>query len=211
MKTRKYIKDWFFNAGIIGFLRILEKNEDEFATIKENYIEFETEKLKNFANYYFNYFFQRYNVAQKTEERIEKSFQKIKYNIEIETTDKVENKNIQEKIKVEKKYSKQILKTQMDKIKKIDDEVYKEMLQNYEAIDNIKQKEDSKKLEEIENNLKEILNKDHINKRLTMNLFKSILRPSYFGRQSFLNELKAALSYEEQQELMYKDYVSNII
>lgn len=211
MKTRIYLKDWFFNAGIIGFLRILEKNEDEFATIKENYIEFETEKLKNFASYYFNYFFQRYNVAKKTQERIEKSFQKIKYNIEIETTDKVENKNIQEKIKVEKKYSKQILKTQMDKIKKIDDEVYKEMLQNYEAIDNIKQKEDSKKLEEIENNLKEILNKDHINKRLTMNLFKSILSKSYFGQPSFLNVVKTALSYEEQQEVMYKDYISNIL
>lgn len=211
MKTRIYLKDWFFNAGIIGFLRILEKNEDEFATIKENYIEFETEKLKNFASYYFNYFFQRYNVAKKTQERIEKSFQKIKYNIEIETTDKLENKSIQEKIKVEKKYSKQILKTQMDKIKKIDDEVYKEMLQNYEAIDHIKQKKDSKKLEEIENNLKEILNKDHINKRLTMNLFKSILSKSYFGQPSFLNVVKTALSYEEQQEVMHKDYISNII
>ena len=99
----------------------------------------------------------------------------------------------------------------MDKIKKIDDEVYKEMLQNYEAIDHIKQKKDSKKLEEIENNLKEILNKDHINKRLTMNLFKSILSKSYFGQPSFLNVVKTALSYEEQQEVMYKDYISNII
>ena len=50
MKTRIYLKDWFYNAGIIGFLRIIEANQDEFATIKENYIEFETEKLKNFAN-----------------------------------------------------------------------------------------------------------------------------------------------------------------
>ena len=58
---------------------------------------------------------------------------------------------------------------------------------------------------------KEILNKDHINKRLTMNLFKSILSKSYFGQPSFLNVVKTALSYEEQQEVMYKDYISNII
>lgn len=211
MKTRIYLKDWFYNAGIIGFLRILEANQDEFAIIKENYIEFETEKLKNFANYYFNYFFERYNVAKKTEERIEKSFRKIKNDIEIETTDKTENKNRQERIKSEKKYSKQILKTQIDKIKKIDEEIYKKMLQNYENIDIIKQKEDLEKLEEIEKNLKEMLYKDHINKRLTMNLFKSILSKTYFGQPSFLNVVKTALSYEEQQEVMYKDYISNII
>lgn len=211
MKTRIYLSDWFYNAGLVGFLRIIEANQDKFATIKENYIEFETEKLKNFANYYFKYFFERYNVAKKTEERIEKSFQKIKNNIEIETTDKLENKKIQEKIKTEKKYSKQILKTQMDKIKKIDEIVYEKMLQNYEIIDTIKQKEDFEKLERIEKTFKELLNKDQINKRLTMNLFKSILSKTYFGQPSFLNVVKTSLCYEEQQEVMYKDYISNII
>ena len=211
MKTKIYLKDWYFNAGLIGFLRILKENQDEFATIKENYIEFETKNLKNFPNYYFNYFFVKYNVAKKTEERIEKSFQRIKENIAIETIDKEENKKIQEKIKAEKKYSKQILKTQMDKIKKIDELLYEQMLQNYEAIDGIKQKEDIGKLEEIEHHFKEILNKDLINKRLTMNLFKSILSKSYFGQPSFLNVVNTALSYEEQQEVMYKDYISNII
>ena len=211
MKTKIYLKDWYFNAGLIGFLRILKENQDEFATIKENYIEFETKNLKNFANYYFNYFFVKYNVAKKTEERIEKSFHRIKENIAIETTDKEENKKIQEKIKAEKKYSKQILKTQMDKIKKIDELIYEQMLQNYEAIDDIKQKEDIDKLEEIEHHFKEILNQDLINKRLTMNSFKSVLSKSYFGQPSFLNVVNTALSYEEQQELMHKDYISNII
>ena len=211
VKTRIYLSEWFYNAGLVGFLRIIEANQDKFATIKENYIEFETEKLKNFANYYFKYFFERYNVAKKTEERIEKSFQKIKNNIEIETTDKIENKKIQEKIKTEKKYSKQILKTQMDKIKKIDEIVYEKMLQNYEIIDTIKQKEDFEKLEGIEKNFKELLNEDQINKRLTMNLFKSILSKTYFGQPSFFNVVKTSLSYEEQQEVMYKDYISNII
>ena len=34
--------------GIVGFLRILESNEDEFAIRKNNYIEFDTEDLRDF-------------------------------------------------------------------------------------------------------------------------------------------------------------------
>lgn len=44
-----------------------------------------------------------------------------------------------------------------------------------------------------------------------MNLFKSILGNTYFGQKSFLNVIKSALSYDEQQNLMYKDYISNIV
>ena len=42
MKIKVYLNDWFYNAGIVGFLRILEDNEDEFAIRKNNYIEFDT-------------------------------------------------------------------------------------------------------------------------------------------------------------------------
>ena len=48
--------------GIVGFLRILEVNEDNFAIKKKNYIEFDTENLRNFHKYYFNYFFKKYNL-----------------------------------------------------------------------------------------------------------------------------------------------------
>ena len=61
MKIKVYLNDWFYNAGIVGFLRILEDNEDEFAIRKNNYIEFDTESLRNFHKYYFNYFFKKYN------------------------------------------------------------------------------------------------------------------------------------------------------
>ena len=47
MKTKIYLNDWFFNAGIVGFLRILKHNNDNFAEINENYIEFDTANLKN--------------------------------------------------------------------------------------------------------------------------------------------------------------------
>ena len=211
MKTRIYLKEWFYNAGIIGFLRILKHNEDEFATIKQNYIEFETENLRNFHKYYFQYFFDIYNVAERTKQRIEKSFNKISNYIEKEPQDKTEEKQIQERIKNEKRYIKLIIKTQLDKIKKVDEKIHQEMSEAYSKIDSIKTKEDIENLKEIQNILNKGMETEIINKRLTMNLFKSILSKNYFGQPSFLNVVKSALNFEEQQEIMYKDYISNIV
>ena len=211
MKTKIYLNDWFFNSGIVGFLRILEHNEDNFAEINENYITFETEKLKNFHKYYFKFFFDKYNIGKKTKERIEKSFEIIKAEINKETDNKQEQKQIQEKLKAEKKYIKQIIKTQLDKIKKYETNTYENILNEYNKIDKIKEKEDIDELDKIKEKIIEEIQKDSINKRLTLNLFKSILSKGYFGQQSFLNVVKNSLIFEEQEELMYKDYISNII
>ena len=56
MKTKIYLNDWFYNCGIVGFLKILEHNENQFATKKNNYIEIDTENLRDFNKYYFKYF-----------------------------------------------------------------------------------------------------------------------------------------------------------
>lgn len=209
MKTKIYLKEWFFNAGMVGFLRILEHNENQFATIKDNYIEFDTKELLNFHKYYFKYFFDIYNISNKTKPKIEKSFNKI--NNLILNEESKEEKEIKEKIKNEKKYIKLIIKTQLDKIKKIDEQTYKKMLEAYNEIDSINTKENVKRLQEIRNILEKELEKDNINKRLTMNLFKSILNTNYYGQVSFLNISKGGLSFEEQQKIMYRDYISNII
>lgn len=211
MQTKIYLGDWFFNSGIVGFLRILKHNNDNFAQIKENYITFDTKDLKNFHKYYFNYFFDKYNVGIKTSDRINQSFDKIENNLNNETSDKTENKKIQDRIKMEKKYIKTIIKTQLDKIKKIDEEVYQKISNEYNQIDEIKEKEDVNKLNEIKEIIVSELQKDNINKKLTINLFKSILYNIYFGQMSFLNHMHTKLSYEEQENLMYRDYISNII
>lgn len=207
MKTKIYLNEWFINTGIVGFIRILDHNKDNFLTMKDNYIEFDTENLKNFHKYYFNYFFDKYNVAERLENRIEASFGKIKAYLEDESG----KKEIQEKIKSEKKYIKQSLKSQLDKIKKIDETIYEEVLEAYNEFDKIKGKEDILKLEELKQCFIQSFKEEHINKKVTSNLFKSILSNSYFGQPSFLNVVKSALSYEEQQQLMYKDYISNIV
>ena len=211
MKTTIYLNDWFYNCGIVGFLRILEYNQDNFAEIHENYICFETNKLKNFHKYYFKYFFDRYNIGQKTKERIEKSFDIIENCLKKESEDKQEYKNTQETLKAEKKHIKDIIKKQLDKIKKYDETTYKNMLDEYNKIDKLKTSEDIEEIGNIKDTLITEILKDKINKRLTLNLFRSILSKGYFGQQSFLNVVKNALTFEEQEEIMYKDYISNII
>lgn len=208
MKTKIYTREWFYNAGIIGFLRILEHNQKDFVTIGENYIEFDTKHLKDFAQDYFQYFFDIYNVAKKTTERIETSFCKIENYLEEANHNEKDSKEIQKKIKAEKKYIRAILKSQLDKIKKIDEEIYDVMQQQYEQIEQANTKQELENIKEI---LKKEIEKPKINERITMNLFKSILSKNYFGQPSFLNVVKTSLSYQEQQDVMYKDYISNII
>ena len=211
LNTTIYLNDWFYNSGIVGFLRILAYNHDNFAEINENYITFETKKLKNFHKYFFKYFFDKYNVGLKTTERINNSFEKIENYLRIETLDKQEIKKLQENIKTEKKHVKDIIKKQLDKIKKYEDTTYTNILNEYNKIDKIQTKEDIEKIKHIKEIIAEEVQKESINKRLTLNLFKSILSKNYFGQQSFLNVVKNALTFEEQEEIMYKDYISNII
>lgn len=208
LKIKVYLNDWFFNAGIVGFLRILEDNEDEFAIKRNNYIEFDTEDLRNFHKYYFNYFFKKYNVAESVKIRTERLFEYLENNIEVVCEDKDKEKERKEKIKSNKKYIKDTIKKQLDKIKKIDETTYEEMKEQYERIDKSSTKQE---IIEIKEKLISNIEKDNINKRITLNLFKSILSNTYYGQPSFLNVIKTSLSYEEQQELMYKDYVSNIV
>ncbi len=208
MKIKVYLNDWFYNAGIVGFLRILEANDDEFAIKRNNYIEFDTESLRKFHKYYFRYFFQKYNVAENVENRTKNSFDYLENNIEVILENKDKEKERKDKIKSNKKYIKDTIKKQLDKIKKIDENTYEEMKEQYERIEKSSTKQE---IIEIKEKLISDIEKDNINKRLTLNLFKSILSNTYYGQPSFLNVIKTSISYEGQQELMYRDYVSNIV
>lgn len=209
MKIKVYLNEWFINAGIVGFMNIMKENNSNSIREQDNYIEFETEELRDFHKYYFEYFFNIYNIAAKMENRMDNSFKQIRQLLMSVEEDK--NKQKQEKIKSVKKYIKLVIKGQLDKIKKVDEDIYNEMFELYSRIDEVKEKEDISKLDDIFTGLNTNFYKEKINKRLTMNLFKSILSKSYFGQPSFLNVVKSALSYEEQCQLMYKDYISNIV
>lgn len=203
MKIKLYLKDWMYNCGLVGFLRILKHNEDNFALMKENYLEFDSENLRCFSEYYFKYFFDKNNIAQKLKERTNSSFEYLENYMEIEN-DKV----IKEKIKSTKKYIKDSIKREMDKIKKIDETIYNNIKVQYDNIDKEITVQGIRDIREI---IFQNIEIEFINKKISLNSFKSKLSNTYFGQVSFLNVVKNSLSYEEQQDLMYKDYVSNIV
>lgn len=211
MKTKLELNDWFYNAGLIGFLRIMEKYQKDAIVIQDNYIEFDINSLKEFHQYYFQYLFEIYDIAKTMEKRMDESFNRMKQYLEIQSKDKKELNETKERLKKEKKYIKDSIKKQMDKIKKFDQKTENEISEEYNKIDAIKEKEQIEELESIFNKIEQCLYKDHINKKLTTNLFKSILSNKYFGQPSFLNVVKNSASYEEQVNLMYRDYISNII
>ncbi len=208
MKIKVYLNDWFYNAGIVGFLRILEDNEDEFAVRKNNYIEFDTECLRNFHKYYFNYFFKKYNVAESVKNRTKSSFDYLENNIEMIFEDKDKEKERKEKIKSNKKYIKDTIRKQSNKIKEFDKEIYNEIEEQCTCIDKVTQKTE---IIGIKEKILNDLQKEKINKKLTMNKIRTILSNTYYGQVSFLQKNRSTMSYEEQQEIMYRDYVSNIV
>ena len=82
MKTKIYLNDWYLNCGVVGFLKILEHNENQFATKRNNYIEIDTEDLRDFNKYYFKYFYDKYNVAENVKNRTDNAFRYLENNIE---------------------------------------------------------------------------------------------------------------------------------
>lgn len=194
--------------GIVGFLRILESNEDEFAIRKNNYIEFDTEDLRDFHKYYFNYFFKKYNVAESVKNRTKSSFDYLENNIEVVLDDKDKEKEREDKIKSNIKIIKSEISKQSKKIKEFDKEIYNEIEEQCTCIDKITQKTE---IIEIKEKILSDLQKEKINKKLTMNKIRSILSNTYYGQMSFLQRNRSTMSYEEQQEVMYRDYLSNIV
>lgn len=212
MKVKVHLNEWFLNCGIVGFLRILEySSKMNEVILKENYIMFDTDILKDFHELYFNYFVNKYSIADKINNKIKTSFELIRDNVNTESKNKEEAKNKSNKLKLLKQNIKEAIKIQLKKIEKFDKETYNIINNKYAEIDTINKKEDLSKLDDIYNLLKEKFSQKSINDRLTLNLFKSILSKEYFGQQSFLNVCNSALSFEEQKNIMYKDYISDTI
>lgn len=207
MQIKVYLGDWFFNAGIIGFLNILEHAEKDYVVKKENYIQFDSEDLRNFEDDYFKYFFDKYNIAEKIKSKVEISIDRINAILQKDSIDKDDEK----KIKKEIGYIKDTIKRENDKVKKFNSKSFdliKEELNNLDSIDFNK---DVNKLKSIIKIILLEISEDDINQKITSNLFKNILSDNYFGQASFLNVIKNTLNYEEQKNLMYKDYISDIV
>lgn len=219
MKKKIYLNDWTINSGIIGFLNILkEAGKDIDSMMKGNYIEFDTEILESFSQDYFSYFFKKYDVAKRIKKRVIDNYYTIientisNINLEADTKEEKEkNKKSQDTIKRLTKYIKETIKAQKDKIKKFNENSYQVIEEEYNKIKEPKTQEELQEFSAILNKIIQEMEKEENNSRITLNYFKNILSTNYFGQPSFMNVVKSSCTIQEQQELMQKDYVSNII
>ena len=171
MKLRVYMNNWPINMGIIGFLNILKDTEcvEEIKKSKnykkENYIEFDSSILENFHEYYFKYFMNEYDLSKRIENSINYNLSYLKKN-----EDKV--KDVTKKIKENIKY-------QADKVKKFDNDNFNELKIRFDEIGKIKSFDYIEKLENLCQECVDIFKINHINEKLTLNLYNNIVKTTH--------------------------------
>lgn len=63
MEEKIYLGDWLYNAGIVGFIKIMEYNElKDNIKFEDNCIYFDKNVLKDFQGYYFAYAYTKANT-----------------------------------------------------------------------------------------------------------------------------------------------------
>ncbi len=207
MKTKIYLNDCYLNCGIVGFLKILKHNKKQPVVTRKNYIEIDTEDLRDFNKYYFKYFYDKYNVAESVKNRTEREFEYLENNIET-SLENEEEKQIKDKIKANIQIIKNIIDIQLKKIKERDVQTYNEIKEQCKKIDKATTRQE---IIEIKEKILSNIMKEDLNKRLTLNAFRTELGKIYFGQASFFQKTIAKKTFEEQQNIMYRDYISNIV
>ncbi|MFR2553319.1 MAG: type I-B CRISPR-associated protein Cas8b1/Cst1, partial [Clostridioides difficile] len=198
MKLRVYRGDWFFNMGIVGFLNIIKKADKQAEIfIMEDYIEFDSLFLENFHEYYFNYFMDEYDVSKRIKKNIDYSINFIK--------------SKPDRIKDGIKKIKDSVKQQNDKIKKFDEEKFNLIKEKLDSMSKIKSYDEFDSLESLVDETIDIFKIKSINDRLTANLYKYVVQDNYFGQVSFFNVAKAKLDLDGLKQVMFNDYLRQII
>ncbi|MBH6948222.1 type I-B CRISPR-associated protein Cas8b1/Cst1 [Clostridioides difficile] len=198
MKLRVYRGDWFFNMGIVGFLNIIKKADKQAEIfIMEDYIEFDSLFLENFHEYYFNYFMDEYDVLKRIKKNIDYSINFIK--------------SKPDRIKDGIKKIKDSVKQQNDKIKKFDEEKFNLIKEKLDSMSKIKSYDEFDSLEALVDETIDIFKIKSINDRLTANLYKYVVQDNYFGQVSFFNVAKAKLDLDGLKQVMFNDYLRQII
>lgn len=195
---------WSYKMGLVGFDNIIRHNREIYNIdvkkynykVCDDYIEFDESLLKEFHHMYFNYFFDKYNVASDIKN-------KLSYFLEVVKNEEKFKDGITDIKRFIKKYS--------DKIKKYYDDEFNECSNIYNEICKIK---NNNQIEDIKNLLDDyfkIISKDKINKKLTQNMIVFMLGQNFFGQVSFFNLCNSSKNFNELKEVMYNDYIKPII
>lgn len=184
--------------GIVGFLNIIKKADKQAEIfIMEDYIEFDSLFLENFHEYYFNYFMDEYDVSKRIKKNIDYSINFIK--------------SKPDRIKDGIKKIKDSVKQQNDKIKKFDEEKFNLIKEKLDSMSKIKSYDEFDSLEALVDETIDIFKIKSINDRLTANLYKYVVQDNYFGQVGFFNVAKAKLDLDGLKQVMFNDYLRQII
>ncbi|HBY3189831.1 TPA: type I-B CRISPR-associated protein Cas8b1/Cst1, partial [Clostridioides difficile] len=144
-----------------------------------------------------NYFMDEYDVSKRIKKSIDYSINFIK--------------SKPDKVKDGIKKIKDTVKQQNDKVKKFDEEKFNLIKEKLDSISKIKSYDEFDSLEILVDETIDIFKIKSINDRLTANLYKYVVQDNYFGQVSFFNVAKAKLDLDGLKQVMFNDYLRQII
>lgn len=187
---RLYLEDWATNTGILGFYRILEHAETDLFEIEETYIDFDPKLLQDFPEWFFNYAFDIFSVANEKENRLNtyltyatSNFKRSKDSIftDIKGT---ENK-LNQRLPIEARALKELFSSKKD-------------------VSTIEE------LKTITKDYLKLLKQEQVNEVLTLNMIRFRLGELH-GQTSFLQRSRSTLNRSEHEKLLARDLVQPIL
>lgn len=217
MELKVCMNDWYYNMGLVGLIRVLEKYNLPYEK-DEKCITFDSSILENIHEYYFSLLYEEYYepIHKRRIDFINQLLRTIEDVISLKKELK-ELKDIFNRINLLdliKKMDEQYKKN--NKYKHLSDELSR-IKKNLSKIKKIKKidKDSTLQLRSIIasiERLKELFNDDYIKERFFYtNVLRVILSNNFFGQVSFLNPSFAKKTLKEFKEKLKKDYVDPIL
>lgn len=208
-----YMDEWFYNMGILGLFRILEYAKEKGAevnySVNGNCLAFDEKILDNFAEYYFDYFTEKYSQILYSDlvahlDRIESSKRigSLKGFLEssrVEKTLEVIKEVLSEE---EKKDLEQVL----EKVKK----AKRSRSKNGEEAKELSDEEFLKVTGFLRNIFAYIVRNDGVKRRRGLSLLRNDFYDNFFGQISFLQKTLTKESFEVQLAKFKEDFVEPV-
>lgn len=211
MKVRIEPNDWTMLMGIVGVHNIVQfakknniMNAKDTRRIKVEHdaLVLDPDALSSFARAYFEYMVDQYSVARREEERLDNMLQGLSKSNVTKETFGTGLKNIRDTVK-----------KSADKVVKYygDTPWGDEVKSIQEALKEIKQAEQLEELQQLTDQYLKVLAEPLINRKLTVNYFKTAVMQPFFGQPSFLQATANSLSYEEHIDRFQQDYILPVL
>ncbi|WP_448374554.1 type I-B CRISPR-associated protein Cas8b1/Cst1 [Fervidobacterium sp.] len=208
-----YMDEWFYNMGILGLFRILEYAKEKDAevnySVNGNCLAIDEKILDNFAEYYFDYFTEKYSQTLYSDlivqlDRIESS-KKIGNLRGFLESSRVEKtlEVIKEVLSVEEKKE---LEQVLEKVKK----TKRSRSKNGEEAKELSDEEFLKVTGFLRNIFAYTVRNDVVKRRRGLSLLRNDFYDNFFGQISFLQKTLTKESFEVQLAKFKEDFVEPV-